>query len=75
MAKTVENRIKAQKILSSNKSDDLKLLEVFEIYKEDIQRENTELYYALLGWRYNHFKELQREQNHKEYAWDYDGFY
>lgn len=63
MAKTVENRIKAQNILSSNKSDDLKLFEVFEIYKDDIQKENTELYYALLGWRYAHFRELQNEQN------------
>jgi len=63
MAKTVENRIKAQNILSSNKSDDLKLFEVFEIYKDDIQKEYTELYYALLGWRYDHFRELQNEQN------------
>ena len=62
MAKTVENRINAQKILSSNKSDDLKLFEVFQIYKDDIQKEYTELYYALLGWKDNHLRELQDEQ-------------
>ena len=63
MAKTVENRINAQKILSSfNKSDDLKLFEIFQIYKDDIQKEYTELYYALLGWKDNHLKELQNEQ-------------
>ena len=63
MAKTVENRIKAQNILSSNKSDDLKLFEVFQIYKEDIRKEYTGLYYALLGWKYCHLRELQSEKN------------
>ncbi len=62
MERTIENRIKAQNILSSDKSDDLKLFEVFQIYKEDLQKEYTELYYALLGWKDNHLRELKKEQ-------------
>lgn len=62
MAETVENRISAQNILTSNKSDDLKLFEVFQIYKEDIRKEYTELYYALLGWKDSHLKELLKEK-------------
>ena len=64
--KMIDNRISAQKILSSNKSDDLKLFEVFQIYKENIQKEYTELYYALLGWKDNHLKELQYEQENRK---------
>lgn len=63
MEKTIENRIKAQEILSSNKSDDLKLFEIFQIYKDDIQKEYTNLYYALLGWKDSHLRELQREKS------------
>ena len=67
MEKIIENRINAQKILASNKSDDLKLFEVFKIYKDDIKKEHTELYYALLGWKDNHLKDLQCKQaNNKE---------
>lgn len=62
MAETVENRISAQNILTSNKSDDLKLFEVFQIYKEDIRKEYMELYYALLGWKDSHLKELLKEK-------------
>ena len=57
--KIVENRTNAQKVLASNKSDDLKLLEVFEIYKDDLKKDYAELYYALLGWRYAHFSALE----------------
>lgn len=63
MARTVDDRIKAQNILSSDKSDDLKLFEIFQIYKDDLQKEYTQLYYALLGWKDNHLKELQKEQS------------
>lgn len=65
MVKKVENRIAAQNILTSNKSDDLKLFEVFQIYKDDIQKEYSELYYALLGWKDSHLKELFKEQNNR----------
>lgn len=63
MAKTVEDRVKAQEILASNMSDDLKLFEVFQIYKEDLQKEYSQLYYALLGWKDTHLKELHDEQS------------
>ena len=58
----VEKRTEAQKILASGKSDDLKLFEVFKIYTEDLQREFSQLYYALLGWKDNHLKELLKEE-------------
>ena len=59
----VEKRIKAQKILTSAKSDDLKLFEVFKIYNEDLQKEYSQLYYALLGWKDIHLKELLKEES------------
>lgn len=59
----VDKRTKAQKILASGKSDDLKLFEVFKIYNEDLQKEYSQLYYALLGWKDNHLKELLKEES------------
>ena len=47
-----------QKILASDKSDDQKLLEVFELYKDDLREQYPNLYYALLGWRNAHLREL-----------------
>ncbi len=61
MAITTEERCRAQKILASDMSDDLKLYEVFQIYKEDIR--GTQLYYALLGWKDTHLNELFKEQS------------
>lgn len=59
---SVEKRIAAQRILASaTTSDDQKLNEVFEIFKEDLQQEYSQLYYALLGWKYAHFQELTRK--------------
>lgn len=59
----VEMRIAAQKILASaKKSDDQKLHEVFDLYKEDLQREYPQLYYALLGWKDAHLQELTRRE-------------
>lgn len=58
----VEKRIAAQRILANaTKSDDQKLNEVFELYKEELQQEYSQLYYALLGWKYAHFQELMRK--------------
>lgn len=54
----VEKRIAAQAVLSTSKSDDLKLLEVFELYKDELKEEYSQLYYALLGWRDSHLSEL-----------------
>lgn len=50
----------ADKVLVSNKSDDQKLYEVFQIYKDDLQRKFPALYYALLGWRDAHLKEFRK---------------
>ena len=55
-------RIKASEVLSQkNKSDDLKLFEVFQIYKDDLKETHSQLYYALLGWKDSHLSELQKE--------------
>lgn len=54
-----ENRIKACKILQNEKiSDDLKLYEIFQIYKEDLKENYSQLYYALLAWKDSHLMEL-----------------
>ena len=63
MIERVYKREKAQKILASGKSDDLKLFEVFKIYNEDLQKEYSQLYYALLGWKDSHLKELLKEES------------
>lgn len=66
MASTPEKRIETGNIISQkNKSDDLKLFEVFQIYKDDIKSEYSQLYYALLGWKDSHLKELLKEQAEK----------
>ena len=59
----VDKRTETQKILASGKSDDLKLFEVFKIYNEDLQKEFSQLYYALLGWKDVHLKELLKEES------------
>ena len=41
-------------LASSNLTDDEKLLGIFELYKEDIRKDNVNLYYALLAWRDAH---------------------
>lgn len=62
MIERVYQREKAQNILASGKSDDLKLFEVFKIYNEVLQKEYSQLYYALLGWKDAHLKELLKEE-------------
>lgn len=57
---SVDKRIAAQDILASNKSDDLKLFEIFELYKEDLRKDYTDLYYALLGWKDEHLSKLRK---------------
>ena len=58
----VAKRITSQNILSSGMSDDLKLFEIFKLYSEDLQKEYSQLYYALLGWKDAHLKELLKEE-------------
>lgn len=48
----------ANKILSSVDTDDQKLYEIFELYKDDLRKFNVNVYYALLGWKDAHHKEL-----------------
>lgn len=62
MTEKVYQREKAQNILASGKSDDLKLFEIFKIYDENLQKEYSQLYYALLGWKDVHLKELLKEE-------------
>lgn len=59
-SEVIDRRIKAQNILSSCKSDDLKLSEVFQIYKDELQNQNPQLYYALLGWSDSHRREFRK---------------
>lgn len=56
-------RTNAQSILASGRSDDLKLFEIFKIYNEDLQKNYSQLYYALLGWKDSHLKELLKEES------------
>lgn len=53
-----EKRQRAQNVLESAKSDDLKLYDVFEIYKDDLKVNYSQLYYALLAWKDTHSREL-----------------
>lgn len=57
MRKT-NRRETGQKILASTKSDDRKLLEVFQLYKDDLREQYPNIYYALLGWQDAHIHEL-----------------
>ena len=66
MLREPEKRIEAGNMLvQKNKSDDLKLFEVFQIYKDDLQKECSQLYYALLAWKDSHLKDLLTEQAEK----------
>ena len=49
----------ASAIMASTKTDDQKLYEVFQLYKDDIREHNSQLYYALLGWADAHRRELK----------------
>jgi hypothetical protein len=58
MANENKGSVAAIILASASKSDDQKLYEIFELFKDDIKATNSSLYYALLGWKYAHFKEL-----------------
>lgn len=60
MANNTEKAKKADLILISSISDDKKLFDIFQIYKEDLKQNYTELYYALLGWKDSHLNELNK---------------
>lgn len=54
---------KAADILETNKSDDVKLFEVFQLYKDDLKEHFTQFYYAMLGWKDAHLNELLKESD------------
>ena len=58
MTNNAEKAKKADIILISSESDDKKLFDIFQIYKEDLKQNYTELYYALLGWKDSHLNEF-----------------
>lgn len=62
MPGTREQLDRASDILVSDASDNLKLKLVFDIYKDNLQQEYSQLYYALLGWKDTHLNQLLREQ-------------
>ena len=49
----------ASAVMASLKTDDQKLYEIFQLYKDDIREHNSQLYYALLGWADAHRRELK----------------
>lgn len=49
----------ASAIMASTKTDDQKLYEILQLYKDDIREHNSQLYYALLGWADAHRRELR----------------
>ena len=59
----LDKRLFSQQILATDMSDDLKLFEIFKIYNEDLQKDYSQLYYALLGWKDTHLKELLKEKS------------
>ena len=55
----LEKRAEANKVLTDQQlSDDKKLHQVYQIYKEDIEKQFPQVNYALLGWKDKHLKEL-----------------
>lgn len=57
----------ATDILSNEKwTDDIKLSDVFDLYKVDLKKQFPNLYYALLAWKDSHHKELMREKSKRE---------
>lgn len=51
--------VAASAVMASVKTDDQKLYEIFQLYKDDIMAHNSQLYYALLGWVDAHRRELK----------------
>ena len=60
--KMTDRRQKAENILADkNKSDDVKLFEIFQLYKDNLREHYAQFYYAMLGWKDAHLKELLAE--------------
>lgn len=61
--KIINRRNEAGDILTTDKSADAKLFEIFQLYKDDLKKNYTQLYYAMLEWKDAHLKELLKETN------------
>ena len=59
--KIISRRDEAGDILVTSKSADAKLFEIFQLYKEDLKKNYTQFYYAMLEWKDAHLKELLKE--------------
>lgn len=59
MMQTGTKNATASAVMASTKTDDQKLYEIFQLYKDDIREHNSQLYYALLGWADAHKRELK----------------
>lgn len=57
--KIMSKRDKAEYLVT--KSADAKLFEIFQLYKEDLKKNYTQFYYAMLEWKDTHLKELLKE--------------
>lgn len=51
---------KKNEIMASGMSDDLKLFKMIELCSDEIRRTDSQMYYALLGWRDTHLCDLQK---------------
>ena len=60
---SAKKRIKADKILGrKDLSSDQKLFVISQLYKEELNNQFPQLYYALLGWKDSHLKGLWNKE-------------
>lgn len=62
----ISRREKADAILLTDKSTDVKLYEIFQLYKEDLKKSYPQLYYSMLEWKDRHLHELLKETSKKK---------
>jgi hypothetical protein len=51
MNNDLDREQKARNILKDFCTDNSKLYQIFQLYKDDIKKDYPHLYYALLGWQ------------------------
>ena len=62
----ISRREKSDAILLTDKSADVKLYEIFQLYKEDLKKSYPQLYYYMLEWKDTHLHELLKEISKKQ---------
>ena len=62
----ISRREKADEILLEDKTADLKLYEIFQLYKEDLKKSYPQFYYSILEWKDTHLHELLKETSKKQ---------